>query len=233
MSQVFKLFRLQQLDSHLDHARGRIDQINKQLADNQVIRLAEDQVNLANKNLNDAYKVLSKADNEVKSQRLKIEQTEAALYGGKVRNPKELQDLEKDVESLRRYLGVLEDRLLESMVGLEDAEIVYNKYTSEYQSILSSTETQHSLMRGELDTLMNEIDRLEKERSSTADTIESGDIKLYEQLRQQKRGVAVSKVSDNACSACGSILTPGMVQGAHSPTQLVRCPFCGRILYAG
>ena len=233
MSHVFKLYRLQQIDSQLDHAKERIAQINHLLVDTQALQQAEGLVNASTKQLEDAHRALTKAENEVKSQRLKIEETEATLYGGKVRNPKELQDLEKDVEALKRYLTVLEDRLLETMVNQEDAEAGLRRHTDEFQAIRSYTETQHSLLRAEISTLTKEIGRLEKERDPTVSTIDPADMKLYDQLRSQRKGVAVARVSDNACSACGSVLTPGMVQGAHSPTQIVRCTFCGRILYAG
>ncbi len=58
----------------------------------------------------------------MRAQKVKIEQTEATLYGGKVRNPKELQDLQNEAAALKRYLAVLEDRQLEQMIALEDVE---------------------------------------------------------------------------------------------------------------
>jgi hypothetical protein len=39
--------------------------------------------------------VLKQSELEVEKQRIKIQQTEASLYGGLVHNPKELQDLQR------------------------------------------------------------------------------------------------------------------------------------------
>ncbi|MFN2235225.1 MAG: C4-type zinc ribbon domain-containing protein [Anaerolineales bacterium] len=47
-----------------------------------------------------------------------------------------------------------------------------------------------------------------------------------------RAGVAVAKVEDRACKACGSTLTASLNQAARSPSQIVFCDSCGRILYA-
>ena len=56
-------------------------------------------------------------------------------------------------------------------------------------------------------------------------------ISLYENLRKQKRGVAVSLVNDNACEICGTTLTPAQAQATRLSLQIQYCPTCGRILY--
>ena len=93
MSQPFKLYRLQLLDSKLDKCRARLDEIESILSDNSEISKATTKNDIALKSLEEVQKALNVAENNVKKQRLKIEQTEATLYGGKVRDPKELQEL--------------------------------------------------------------------------------------------------------------------------------------------
>lgn len=46
---------------------------------------------------------LKTAEAEAEAQKIKIEQTEASLYGGSVHNPKELQDLQREVASLKKH----------------------------------------------------------------------------------------------------------------------------------
>ena len=46
-----------------------------------------------------------KSEDEAQSQQIKIQQAELSLYGGLVRNPKELQDLQADIASLKETLG--------------------------------------------------------------------------------------------------------------------------------
>ena len=66
--------------------------------------------------------VIREAEYAAQAQREKIEQTENSLYGGAVSNPKELQDLQMEAESLKRHLQTLEDRLLEVLLEQEELQ---------------------------------------------------------------------------------------------------------------
>jgi predicted nucleic acid-binding Zn-ribbon protein len=89
------------------------------------------------------------------------------------------------------------------------------------------------MLTTEAKLISKDLERLHAERSVAVAGIEDSDIKLYETLRIQRRGIAVAKVTDNTCAACGSTLTPALIQAAQLPNQIIRCTFCGRILYAG
>jgi uncharacterized protein len=232
MSQPFKLYRLQQIDSQLDQAHARLNEIDAILSDNATLRQAKEQNQAAETGLEAARKALRHAENEVQSLNIKIGQSEASLYGGKIHNPKELQDLEKEIASMKKYITVLEDRQLEQMLAVEEAESAYKNSCYQLDLIQAQVSAQQSSLVSERDSVAVRVASLEGERQATSGGIDPVDLKLYEQLRIQRRGVAVARISDNACSACGSTLTPGQVQAARSPLQLSRCTFCGRILYA-
>ena len=108
MSRPLNLYRLQQVDSRIDQANARLKEIETLLADNANLRKAKSLAARTEKNLAAAQKEQGQAETKVKDQRIKIEQTEATLYGGTVRNPKELQDLQNEVgaaETLSGYPG--------------------------------------------------------------------------------------------------------------------------------
>jgi predicted nucleic acid-binding Zn-ribbon protein len=233
MSQSSSLYRLQQIDSQIDQTHTRIQEIEMALSSNPALKQAQEYVNETEHSFQDAHKTLQKAEDTVQDQRIKINQVESVLYGGKVSNPKELQDLQNDVGSLKRYLSVLEDRQLEAMLTLEDAENKYQLAIKQLDETLAKTTEQQAGLRGELTQLLKLSERLDVERQLANNAIGPDDLALYEQLRQTRRGIAIAKVSSQACGACGSLLTPALVQAANSPTQLVRCTSCGRILYAG
>lgn len=233
MSQPFKLFRLQQIDSHIDQVRNRLREIEAALSDKAALNEAHQRYVEAEANLADARKALHRAEENVNTQRIKIEQTEAALYGGKVRNPKELQDLQNESAALKRYLDTLEERQLEALFAIEDFEAVFKERATALSLVAADSDALDKKLNAEQANLQQELKRLESERQATASTIEPGDLGLYEKLRQQRRGVAVAKVNINTCSACGSVLSPALLQAARSPNQLSRCDSCGRILYSG
>jgi predicted nucleic acid-binding Zn-ribbon protein len=233
MSQTFKLYRLQQIDSHLDRIRARLRQIEAALQEDQAIKESQKNLNQATQHLEAQRKSLRQAEEQVREQRLRIEQTEATLYSGKVHNPKELQDLQNETAALKRYRSTLEDRQLEVMIAVEEAEASQ----LESKQALERVQDQFQKISGELiqeqASLDAELGHLETDREAAARSIEAADLTLYNQLRQQRRGIAVAKVSDNACSACGSTLNASLLHAARSPSQIVRCDACGRILYGG
>lgn len=233
MSQPFKLFRLQQLDTHLDQAQARLTQIELALSDDRELQLARSQLQKTDDLVESARKALRRAEEDVRAQRVKIEQTEAALYGGKVRNPKELQDLQNEATALKRYLAVLEDRQLEHMIELEDAEKDRKVASDELNRVQQRNEQVNSELIREQASLTDDVKHLQAERQAEISSIPDEDLALYQNLRQQRRGVAVALVTDKTCAACGSTLSTALLHASRSPNQLTRCDTCGRILYAG
>ena len=233
MSQSSNLYRLQQIDSQLDQAHNRIEEIKISLSNNPALTQAQAQLTETEQISSDAMKALQRAEEAVQDQRIKINQAESVLYGGKVRNPKELQDLQNDVGALKRYLGVLEDRQLEAMLRSDDTGEALQAARIHLDETLAKTTEEQAGLRGELSRIQKESERLEVERQVANKAIGPDELALYEQLRQTRRGIAIAIISNQACGACGSLLTPALVQAASSPAQLVRCTSCGRILYVG
>ena len=233
MSQPFKLYRLQQLDSQLDSVRARLTEIEVLLNDNEQLQQALLRSESAIASLNLTKKSLQKAENYTAQQRVKIEQTESTLYGGKIRNPKELQDLQNELGALKRYLAVLEDRQLECMLEEEQMGELEKNAALSLQQEHERMEKSHAALKIEQNRLIKEMAHLEDERRVAVSSIEEQDYLLYEQLRRDRRGVAVARVSDRACSACGSTLSAMLLQAARSQNQLNRCDTCGRFLYVG
>jgi uncharacterized protein len=233
MSQTFKLFRLQQIDSHIDQVLNRLREIEAALDDKATLNEARQSFADAESNLAAAQKALHHTEENVKAQHVKIEQTEAALYGGKVRNPKELQDLQNESAALKRFLATLEDRQLEALIVVEDLEGISKEKAIALTKLTAESEALDQRLVKEQANLTQELKRLENEHQAAASSIPTDDLGLYERLRQQRRGVAVARVNVNTCSACGSVLNPALLQAARSPSQLARCDSCGRILYSG
>ena len=232
MSRSSQLFDLQQIDSQLDQHQSRVSKINKILANNSEVRIAETVLNAAESELESAEASLRKAMRKVQDQRLKIKQTDAKLYGGKIRNPKELQDLQEEGEALRRYLEVLEDRQLEQMLEVDTRKEIRESRSEALNKTIRKTEIYHQKLSKELTVTKTNIQSLNTKRQLTIQTISSGDQKIYRELRENRMGVAVSFVKDGACSACGATLTAALHQAARSPSRVTYCETCGRILFA-
>jgi uncharacterized protein len=231
MNQTLSLYRLQQIDSQIDRVQFQIQAIQKKLEDDETLRQLREESDAAKNIQSHAGNSLKQAEASVQDQRIKIEQAESSLYGGNVRNPKELQDLQNDVAALKRHQGVLEDNLLEAMLAVEEAEKNTHTKQSAFEVAEGERARQNQSLNLESSSLQKELQKLTTERSALIGSISPQNTALYDQLRLQRRGVAVATISDNTCDACGSRLTPAQAQDVRSASQMARCPSCGRILY--
>jgi len=233
MSQVFLLYRLQQIDLQLDQAKSRLTLLETLLEDDADLRQAQDDYNRQETIVKELEKKIRFIEHDVQQQNIKIEQSEAALYGGRIKNPKELKDLEDEVKALKKYLQVLEDRQLEAMIHLEEETKTLQNLQGVLNQVKQDVFQRTSRYLGEKTDVKKEIQRLENERAIAISSIESSHYERYQTIRANKKGIAVSRVQDRCCSACGTTLTGGLIQESRSPHHLAFCPSCGRILYGG
>ena len=231
MSQTLSLYRLQQTDSQIDHAQARLQAIQKTLEDDAELRLANERADSAKVASQSADRALKQAEADAQDQRIKIEQTEASLYGGKGHSPKELLDLQNDVASLKRRLVTLEDIQLEAMLAAEEAASARQAAQAGLLVAQDHSAEQNRDLHEEQATLQKELEKLFAERAAVAGPIPPDALGLYDQLRKERRGIAVAVISENSCSACGAGLSAAQMQSSRASGQVALCPSCGRILY--
>jgi len=216
----------------MDQIRARLDAIRETLENDLELRRAKDSASASEEAYTKAGRLLKASESEVESHRIKIEQVEASLYGGQVKNPKELQDLQMEVTSLKKHLGTLEERELEAMIRAEETEKTLNESKIKLQNVELHLKEQNHDLAGESDALKKNLERLVSERTVVIGDLAGTLLSTYEKLRQQKKGIAVASMIENSCSACGTTLTQSQHQNARSTDQLFNCPTCGRIIYA-
>ncbi|MBL8101742.1 MAG: hypothetical protein JNM02_04365 [Anaerolineales bacterium] len=231
MSASLGLFRLQQVDRQIDRARTQLEAIRQTLENDIELKTALQNVETTQTENHRISHETKTAEAEVDAQKIKIEQAESSLYSGNVKNPKELQDLQKEIASLKKYLVTLEERQLESMMKAEAADAELQDAKTKLEKMQARLGSEHGKLLEEQSTLLKQLERLTEEREAALAPIESGLLQIYENLRRQKRGVAVSEIVDNACTSCGTTVNASFQQNARSQKQLVNCPSCGRILF--
>jgi len=232
MSISLNLYRLQQIDTRHYQVTNRLAAIRSALENDAELKAARQGQENAEAAAKAVEKALKQAEAEATSQRIKLEQAEASLYSGRIQNPKELRDLQNDVASLKRHLATLEDHQLENMLGLEEARAQLESAQKAYLSTQGQVISKNASLHSEYDTLQKEAEKLAAQRLAVTPMIETAMLTRYDALRQQKRGLAVATLSDNACDACGASLTPAHAQSVRFSPQIVNCPSCGRILFA-
>ncbi len=232
MSRASQLLRLQETDVELDTRRARLKTIEATLGDAPAVRAAYQHLVGAEAQFTAARLTLKDIELDVQGLSEKIADAESRLYGGRIANPKELSDLQKDVESLKRHRGTLEEQQLEALIQAETAET----QALAGQAAVQTAEAEAAKTQGDLlaerATLKARVETLEIEREAMLAPIPIADREVYERLRPTKRGRAVSRLDDGNCSTCGVAPSSSRGQDARQGNELILCSNCGRILCA-
>lgn len=231
MNTSFTLFRLQAQDTLRMKMNTRLKEIDRIIA-------ADKEVSRANASLVEAQKINKSAESvlkglleQVKEKKLKRELTQSNLFSGKIRNPKELQDLQAETQALDRTIAKLEDEQLQAMMSLEETTKAMRDAEKELQQVLDRKASQNSLLIGEKHKIDTEIPQVDAQRISLREQLDEATFTVYRNLLKSKTGRAVAEVLDDTCGACGVTVPPADIQAAKSPNVIAYCKNCGRILY--
>lgn len=227
------LYRLQEIDLELDKLNVRLDEIETILQDSSETQRLQRKLADAETKLRAQRNAAQSAEHAVKSQRGKIERTQSRLYGGQVQNPKELQDLQAEEQSLNRHLETLEERYLEAMLAQDEAQQVYDRLEHELEQATAAQSQAHAELIAERDQILRRQPDLRAEREAALATVSEEDLRTYAKLREQLGGIAVARLKEDSCSECGLTLSAATQQTVRAASELVRCSQCRRVLYGG
>ena len=230
MAQAEALFNLQKIDLEIIRDRKRLKEIASALEDSEVIVQAQKQVDEAQEQLKPLRADMRNLELEIQSNTDKSKQSDQRLYSGNVKNPKELQDLQNEIASLKKRNEVLEDRLLEQMMMVEEAEDTLEERTGTLETVTSEWEQEHQDLLTEKSELEADVERLFEQRNSALKNVHDDNLKLYDTMRKQKANKPISALSGRTCSICGVEQTMSTEQEVKRGAELINCSNCGRIL---
>ena len=225
-----QLLQLQTHDLERDAKRRRLKQVVAALAEPEALRAAATAVTAAQTETARARVRRRDLELEIKTLEAKAASVEERLYGGQVKNPKELADLQNDAASLRRRRAALDDTLLEAMVALEDAEQAEQQAYSKLAALEKRWEADQRTLTDERRQLEVEIATLTEQRDQITTGISPDHLEPYQKLRHEHAGLAVARVENDGCSACGVEISDRQLAKARLSEDLSFCSNCERIL---
>ena len=230
MTIVAELLSLQEIDLALDRDRSRLEEIEAAMQDSEELIEAR-QVRAQKEEVLGGFRARQKdIEWEVDEVRAKATEMEAKLYGGTVRNPKELSDLDTDVRSLKGQASKREDSLLALMEEAEAAEAEFRVADATCAQIEADARATREQLLREKAGLEPEVARLEAQRKEQVAGIDRASLGLYELLRERRGGQAVAHVERGMCQGCRITLPMSVLQKARTGVGLVQCVSCERIL---
>jgi predicted nucleic acid-binding Zn-ribbon protein len=230
MTSAADLLALQDIDLKRDSRRALLADIESRLGESEELIAARESVNESERVLSDLQRQQREMEAQLQDLDAKIRPLETKLYDGSVRNPKELTDLQRDVDSLKARRSRLDDQGLAILEQVEDA-------MSDVASKRDTLKAAESAWQAEQGGLLSDRERAQRERSTfdgERDRWTAGmdrhALQLYESLRAKHQGRAVARIERGTCQGCRIGLPTHIVQRVRSGTVLVQCPTCERIL---
>jgi uncharacterized protein len=180
--------------------------------------------------LEDIDAQVTRFESEIDGVRQREDRDRKLLDSGTV-NPKQLEELQHELETLERRQASLEDSLLEVMERLE-----------QLAGDRSGESAKVDALQGDLaaagqarDDALTEIEQLRRQRTARRDEIVAGLDSALAQLYERQRaasGAGAARLLGRRCGACRIELDRGELAriSAAPEDEVIRCPECQTIL---
>ena len=230
MSNVAALYRLQVLELDILERAKRIKAINLQLEDDEALREAEADYEVAQAALEAAETSVRDMEMEIAAGVEKRQGAEARLYSGEVSHPKELQDMQMEVEALARRKSVLDDELVKRKAERDEVQEKAEAAAARSGQAREQHELGCKALMDEKETLTDAVNRLLARRKASVAEIPKDAFQTYNRMRSAKSNRPVAALKDKACTICGIEQNYIVITALTRGEDLVNCQNCGRIL---
>ncbi len=233
MSVLRQLYQLQLVDSEHQGKTRQLAMVNDGLGESDEVIRAQEAVVETETSLGELRVELRALELEIAGVNAKLKQNQDRLYSGRVRNPKELSNLQEEAAALRRRRSELEDGQLELMIGVEEAEAELSERQARANQIETTWREEQARLQAEKEELEFRLAELEEECEKMRSRIGAADLTLYDSLRSRLGGTAVVRLKKGTCTACGVDVPTSMARAVEHGDGMHGCPICGRLLFGG
>jgi hypothetical protein len=232
MMRTADLWRLQEIDSALDARRATIEDARARLGASEEVASARAELDERITRHRDGLAAQKDLELQADDLRSKIAPAEQKLYSGVIKNPKELADLQHDIELHKKQLSAIEDQDIEALSAVEASEREVSEARTRADALEQAWRDEQAELAERIERLTAEVAGYEAERRNSAADVEPGILRTYEHVRRAHHGRGVARLDRNLCLGCRISLPTSTVNKARAGNALVQCPNCERILCA-
>ncbi len=174
----------------------------------------------------------AKAEADVEQVRSRIDRDRARLDGGQVSSPRELENLQSEVESLLRRQSDLEDVVLDVMERREAGSTALDAAIAERLQLATELQTVTAARDVALTELAEQEAKAVGRRADVSRDVPDEVIGLYDKLRVQYGGVGAAALRQGRCQGCHLTLNTVDLNAIRTAAadEVLRCEECRRIL---
>lgn len=153
---------------------------------------------------------------------------------GSVKTNEAYRALQQEISNAEAEASKAEDRVLEQMMAMEEAERRVKRLEGELKESEKAIAAEKKQIEEQFAEKKKNWEAATAERRGVAKKIPEDMLELYERIAKKHPGSALAQVRDGQCKACGLRALPHTIQLLESDTdeEIFRCESCGRILYS-
>ena len=224
------LLHLQDLELALVRGQKRLQEISAALGNDAQVSAAQAELTTAETTLSPLRARARNLELEIQCNTQKAKASEDQLYSGKVKNTKEMRDMEAEIAALKRRNAELEETLLETMLSVEEAEATHGAAEANLSRVRATRASDQQALIDEQSALTAQVASLRELRKTAMAAIPAEPLARYAALRQPKNYQPVAVLQDESCGVCGVEQTMAIVRQVQLGQSLANCLSCGRIL---
>jgi predicted nucleic acid-binding Zn-ribbon protein len=233
MTEREHLIVLQEIDTAIDQLRNRIDRLPERLALDAAsaaladLRRARDAADLERVEAEEAMTRIETDSAEIDAHRARLQAQMKTII-----SPREAEALQKEMDVLAARRDELDDRGLEFLDAIGDAEQRSAAAVATEPEAQATLDTAAGVLAGLVSELQSEIGTLTARRELTVAETPTGTVTRYESMRRTHGGLAVARLVGAQCTGCHLELSRAEAETVrHVPVdELPDCPSCGRVL---
>jgi predicted nucleic acid-binding Zn-ribbon protein len=230
-----RLLELAEIDAELtrlEHRRRSLPEHEEIATLEQRDRELRDQLAVLEARAGDLKREQAKAEADVDQVRTRIDRDRVRLDAGQVSSPKELENLQSEVESLHRRQSDLEEIVLDVMERQEATQSQQEAAVAERTGIGTQLATVTERRDAALGEIGEQAGKAADRRTAVVADEPADLISLYERLRVQHGGVGAAALRRGRCEGCHLSLNTVDLNAirAAAADEVLRCEECRRIL---
>ena len=153
MTVANQLYQLQELDLGVESNEQALSRITSQLGESQVVVGAQTELTLEHQRLEELRRQQHSTEWDIDDLSNKVSAAEEKLYSGRIGNPKELANLQHEVETLKAGRSQLEDKALAIMEQVELATASLASKSRELKPLEAEWRSQQQQLSTEIEQL--------------------------------------------------------------------------------
>jgi uncharacterized protein len=179
----------------------------------------------------DLAREVKRLDSDVETVRQRETKDQRLLDSGSV-SPKELTNLQHELDSLKRRQADLEDQELELMERQEVADAALSAAQQGLEKARADRERAQQLRDDALADIADQTKRHEATRNEVAAGLSAPLLTLYDRIRTQTGTTGAALLKARSCQGCRIEFYGSQLAAVRTadPHEVVRCENCGRIL---